>query len=138
MDSLGVDDEVDDSDTTSLQAQLRQNAIRKQEQFQQEIQERNSMVNRMSEQALQYFDQLHKAESSKKEELQAYIDENLKAFEKKQKRTHTPARNARSGTNNVASETPKVAPVAKKKLGIVKKSAPGKSKIRLAARKPSS
>ncbi|AAS50335.1 AAL031Wp [Eremothecium gossypii ATCC 10895] len=136
MDPLDVEDEVDESDTTSLQAQLRQNAIRKQEQFQQEIQERNSMVNRMSAEALQYFNQLHKAECSKKEELQTYIDENLKVFEKKQKRAQAPTKNnERSSSTHAALEEHKAASVTKKKLGIVKKGAPRKTKIRLPVRK---
>lgn len=76
------------SERKSLQEQLRLNSVNRQEEFQKQIQERNSVINRMTEDDVRYYQKLKKEEISKDKDLEEYIEQKTLVFEMKQRLKH--------------------------------------------------
>ncbi|AMD21269.1 HEL011Cp [Eremothecium sinecaudum] len=80
------DDQSQKTERKTLLEQLRLNSIKKQEDFQRQIHQQNSLINRISQEDIEHYEKLKKDELIKKQETQEYIDEKLSKFEVKQER----------------------------------------------------
>ncbi|AET41386.1 Fyv6p Ecym_8091 [Eremothecium cymbalariae DBVPG len=121
----------------SLQEQLRLNSINKQAEFQRQIEERNSMINRMSFEDVKYYEKLKDDALKKEQETKEFLDGQVRLFEKKQQKIHA---NATKKPEHIDLNSSGISDGKKflvDKLGVIKKPASKRKKIRLIS-KPSS